>query len=211
VKELEKAHQVLFIIRICLKVMGEWRSGLNYSLVLGLLLLLVLHTQIDIVGGSDKAEEDDPTEQLNHPVRGYGEPCTCDQDCDFSKWLTCSSAAAGICTCLSRTFTFDHHRQSCVVKLGEKCFEIAQDYTQYKDLPPFIRCVSGAFCSISVGGLCACNTYGYYETLSKERCERKKEYGSRCAKSVECKSDSCQGGLCGCREGEYYDKYGRNS
>lgn len=133
-------------------------------------------------------------------VRGYEEPCTCDGDCQFSQWLACIN---GFCRCLSTTFLYDFNRETCVVRLGHKCFEVGQDYKEYKELPPFIRCVQGAFCSISLGGLCACNTYGFYE--EGERCLPRKDFDTPCTLSVQCKSDLCSPrGRCSCREGQYY-------
>ncbi|CAL8083455.1 unnamed protein product [Orchesella dallaii] len=139
--------------------------------------------------------------------RGYGEPCTCDLDCNFGRWLICQN---GYCNCAKKSFVFDYTRQTCVVRLSEKCFEIAQEYIDYnpKDLPPTIRCVEGAFCSMSAGGVCACNTYGYYQSLDGTTCQRKKNYGQPCTRGLECKSDVCSGpdGKCICNIGEFYHK-----
>lgn len=136
--------------------------------------------------------------------RGYGEPCTCDRDCDLGQWLNCQE---GSCLCLSTSFQYDHSRASCVVRLGQKCFEVAPG-SKYGDLlPPFIRCVEGAFCSLREGGLCACNGYGYYQVPNGDRCEQRKPFGGICSLPVECTTDACSDGICSCREGQYYDKY----
>lgn len=128
-------------------------------------------------------------------------------DCDFGKWLMCQN---GYCHCAKNSFIFDYTRQTCVVRLGEKCFEIAQEYVEYnpKDLPPSIRCVEGAFCSMSAGGICACNSYGFYQSLDGTTCQRKKNYGQPCTRGLECKSDVCSGpdGKCICNIGEFYHK-----
>lgn len=155
-------------------------------------LLLLLSTLL-------RGEEN--SSSSSSPPRGYGDPCTCDRDCDLNQWLTCQE---GRCLCLAPSLKFDHHRTSCVVRLGQKCFEVVGG--QYPNRPPFIRCVEGAFCSISVGGLCACNTYGYYESQDGTRCEPRKEFGSKCENPLECKTDACslEDG-CTCREGQYYD------
>jgi len=103
---------------------------------------------------------------LGVTLRNYGDPCACDSDCDFGKWLTCQNS---LCTCTNPlALIFDHSKDTCVVRLRHKCFDIAETYPPpadsiHEDLPPFIRCIDGAFCSISAGGLCVCNSYGFFE------------------------------------------------
>jgi hypothetical protein len=129
----------------------------------------------------------------------YGENCSRNKKCDFTKWLKCDGN--GKCICFQNNLEgkmelyYDHVAERCVGRSGTNCSQKFYPFDD-EDLHHFtirgsttnhwrygngsLRCGANAFCDFDgVNHFCNCRA-SYYETEIDGKCAKLKRYSDSC-------------------------------